>query len=83
MRQLFTGKISAVKAVGLMMFAVNIAKAVYAGYTNAGPHALIHEMPEQKTDTRRTGTLSSLAGVGMMILFGALIVFGKKKKTID
>lgn len=83
MRQLFTGKISVVKAAGLVMFAVNIAKAVYAGYTNAGPHTLNHEMPEQKTDTRRTRTLSSLAGVGIMILFGALIVFGKKKKTID
>lgn len=80
MRQLFTGKTSAMKAVGLLLFALNIAKAVYAGYTNAVPQTIIHELPEQKTDTRRAGMLPSLATVGMMILFGAMIVFGKKKK---
>ncbi len=79
MRQLLTGKISAMKAVGLMLFAVNMAKAVYAGYTNAVPQTIIHELPEQKTDTRRIVSLLSPVGIGMVILFGALLVFGKKK----
>jgi hypothetical protein len=83
MRQLFAGKTSVMKTVGLLLFALNIAKAVYAGYKNAGRQEIIHEIPEQKTETLPTGSLTSLAGVGMVLLFGALFVFGKKKTPVD
>ncbi|MHB1049716.1 MAG: LPXTG cell wall anchor domain-containing protein [Bacteroidota bacterium] len=81
MRQLIAWRTSVIKTVGLALFALNIVKAVYAGYKNTPPQEIIVELPEQTTDAPKTGSMKSLVWIGMVLLAGVVFIRGRNRST--
>ena len=81
MRQLIAWRTSVIKTVGLTLFALNIVKAVYAGYKNTHPQEIIVELPEQTTDAPKAGSMKSLVWIGMVLLAGVVFIRGRNRST--
>jgi hypothetical protein len=79
MRQLIAWRTSVIKTIGRTLFALNMIKAVYAGYKNTAPQEIIVELPEQTTDTPTTGSFKSLVWIGMILFGGILLIRGNNK----
>ena len=67
------------KAAGIVVFAVKMLEALYDGYTNADNKRVVNlkESVMPKANRRR------YVGMGIVLIGGALLLFGRKKPLND
>jgi len=68
------------KTTSIILFTVDLLKALYTGYTSVSREnkADLEELKKKKHD-RHARNWKPYAGIGMMVIGGAVLVLGRKK----
>ena len=68
------------KTTGIIFFTMDLLKTLYTGYTNVSSEqeADLKELNKKKHN-QHTVNWQPYAGIGMMVIGGAILVLGRKK----
>ena len=68
------------KTAGIIFFTMDLLKTLYTGYTNVSKENAEHlkEFDKRKNNQHKLNW-QPYAGIGMMVLGGAVLVLGRKK----